>query len=157
LAGKIRYLLYVDGRYYARRVVPAELRKILGKRELQEPLGADRRKALEQLPVALVRIGAKFDHARAVLAAGEEQLNAERESRSRRLSHRPNSRYCTTKSVLRFGLSQPRRVRGQSYASLTSCPKNRQQLNSINRCVDGAGALGMTWLPINLKAEFPAL
>jgi integrase len=71
LAGKIRYLLHVDGRYYARRVVPIELRKIIDKRELQEPLGADRRKALEQLPIALVRIQAKFDHARAALANSE--------------------------------------------------------------------------------------
>lgn len=29
--------------------------------------------------------------------------------------------------ALDTGLSQPRRVRGTSYASLTSCPKNRQQ------------------------------
>lgn len=66
MAGKIRYLLFVDGRYYARRVVPQELRSSVGKRELQEPLGADRRRAIDQLPVALVRISAKLDHARAV-------------------------------------------------------------------------------------------
>jgi integrase len=77
LAGKIRYLLYVDGRYYARRVIPSELRDIVGKRELQEPLGADRRQAIDQLPVALVRIGAKIENARAVLAARNEQLSAE--------------------------------------------------------------------------------
>jgi integrase len=86
LAGKIRYLLYVDGRYYARRVVPSELRSIVGKREIQEPLGADRRRAIEQLPVALVRIGAKLDHARAILAARSAEESKALAARSSVLS-----------------------------------------------------------------------
>ncbi|MBK8085721.1 MAG: hypothetical protein IPK28_18905 [Devosia sp.] len=86
MAGKIRYLLFVDGRYYARRVVPQELRSIVGKRELQEPLGADRRSAIDQLPVALIRIAAKLDHAQAVRANRLETNAAERASRSSLLS-----------------------------------------------------------------------
>lgn len=86
MAGKIRYLLFVDGRYYARRVVPQELRPIIGKRELQEPLGADRRQALDQLPVALVRIGAKLDHARAVLDGQDERDGAARTRKASPLS-----------------------------------------------------------------------
>jgi integrase len=115
LAGKIRYLLYVDGRYYARRVVPAELRKILGKRELQEPLGADRRKALEQLPVALVRINAKFDHARAVMAAGEEQLSAERFVKSAPL---PPAELAAVHYQERLALDLAYRQAGPSWASI---------------------------------------
>ena len=65
MAVKIRFLLFRDGRYYARRIVPTELRPIIGKNELREPLGADRRRAIEQLPVALVKINALIDHARA--------------------------------------------------------------------------------------------
>lgn len=86
MAGKIRYFLFVDGRYYARRVVPQELRQIIGKRELQEPLGADRRRAIEQLPIALVRIGAKLDHARAVLDGQDERDSAERTRKASPLS-----------------------------------------------------------------------
>lgn len=86
MAGKIRYLLSVDGRYYARRVVPKELRSIVKKRELQEPLGADRRRALDQLPVALMRIGAKLDHARAVLDDQGKRDGADRTRKASPLS-----------------------------------------------------------------------
>lgn len=82
MAGKIRYLLYVDGRYYARRVVPQELRPIIGKRELQEPLGADRRRALDQLPVALVRMVTKLDHAKMLLEHQSEARNADQARRA---------------------------------------------------------------------------
>lgn len=41
-----------QGRYYARLVVPAELRPIIGKRELLEPLGADRSLALRKHALA---------------------------------------------------------------------------------------------------------
>jgi integrase len=115
LAGKIRYLLYVDGRYYARRVVPAELRKILGKRELQEPLGADRRKAIEQLPIALVRINAKFDHARAVMAAGEERQNEERVAKSAPL---PPAELAALHYQDRTALDLAYRQAGPSWASI---------------------------------------
>ena len=65
----IPYLLVRDGRHYARRIVPIELRPFIGHNELREPLGADRRKAIELLPVALVKINSKLDHARALLAS----------------------------------------------------------------------------------------
>jgi hypothetical protein len=48
MAGKIRNLLPRNGRYYARITVPASLRPIVGKRELTEPLGADRTVALRR-------------------------------------------------------------------------------------------------------------
>lgn len=46
MAGKIRHLLYRDGRYYARRIVPQELRAVIGRNEVREPLGADKRRAM---------------------------------------------------------------------------------------------------------------
>lgn len=69
LVRKIPFLLLRDGRYYARRVVSQELRSIVGKNELREPLGSDRRLAIERLPIALVKINAKIDHARMAVAA----------------------------------------------------------------------------------------
>lgn len=69
LARKIPYFLHRDGRYYARKIVPQELVAIIGKSELREPLGAERAKALELLPIALVKINARIDHARKALAA----------------------------------------------------------------------------------------
>ena len=45
----IKHLLHRDGRYYARLVVPQELRAIVGTTELREPLGADRRTAETRL------------------------------------------------------------------------------------------------------------
>jgi integrase len=82
MAGKVRHFQFVDGRYYARRVVPVELREIIGKRELQAPLGADRRAALNQLPVALVSINLKLDHARQILEERKQALAATLSARS---------------------------------------------------------------------------
>jgi integrase len=67
LAGKIRYLLFRDGRYYARRVVPVELRPLVGGNELRQPLGPDRQAATRLLPAALVQINAKIESARRAL------------------------------------------------------------------------------------------
>ena len=54
VAGKIRYLLNRNGRYYARLVVPEQARPFLdGKSELRTPLGADRQEALRRHPVAI--------------------------------------------------------------------------------------------------------
>lgn len=64
MAGKIRNLLPRNGRYYARLTVPAPLRPIVGKRELTEPLGADRTVALRLLSSALHRMQIELDHAR---------------------------------------------------------------------------------------------
>lgn len=69
LPRKIPYFLPRDGRYYARKIVPKELVAIIGKNELREPLGAERARALELLPIALVKINARIDHARKALAA----------------------------------------------------------------------------------------
>lgn len=68
MAGNIRNLLERSGRYYARKVVPSELRAIIGSREITKALGADRRHALQSLPAALASIHARLDHARQVLA-----------------------------------------------------------------------------------------
>lgn len=54
MAGKVRYLHYKRGRYSARLVVPADLRRFMGgKTELTKALGADRRQALRDLPGAV--------------------------------------------------------------------------------------------------------
>ncbi|MET3578220.1 integrase [Mesorhizobium robiniae] len=54
MAGRNRYLLFRDGRYYARLVVPKDLRPFLERKtELRTPLGADRRTALSKLPGAV--------------------------------------------------------------------------------------------------------
>jgi hypothetical protein len=50
MAGKVRYLIQRDGRYHARIVVPAPLRKWVGKVELSAALGPDRKKAIRELP-----------------------------------------------------------------------------------------------------------
>ena len=73
LVRKIPFLLPREGRYYARRIVPQKLRSIIGKNELREPLGSDRRMAIERLPIAMVKINAQIDHARNVLAAQLER------------------------------------------------------------------------------------
>lgn len=65
VAGKVRHLLYVRGRYSARLAVPKALRSIVGKRELLQPLGADRAVALRKLPGAVGEMQAILDAARA--------------------------------------------------------------------------------------------
>ncbi|TGN68568.1 integrase [Paracoccus liaowanqingii] len=42
-----------DGRFFARLVVPKELREVIGKAELRTPLGPDRRTAIKHLPGAV--------------------------------------------------------------------------------------------------------
>jgi integrase len=54
MTGKVRHLLNRDGRYFARLVIPKELRPFLDqKTELRTPLGPDRRIALAKLPGAV--------------------------------------------------------------------------------------------------------
>lgn len=55
-ARPIRHLLNRDGRYIARLAVPSDLRTIVRKRELLEPLGADRKNAIARLHGAIDRI-----------------------------------------------------------------------------------------------------
>ncbi|WP_293808403.1 tyrosine-type recombinase/integrase [uncultured Bosea sp.] len=69
MAGKIRNLLPRNGRYYARLTVPALLRPIVGKRELTEPLGADRTVAIRLLSSAIHRMQMELDQARDRVAA----------------------------------------------------------------------------------------
>jgi integrase len=53
---KVRHLLCREGRHYARVVVPPELRRIIGKTELREPLGADKRTAERNHHAAIARL-----------------------------------------------------------------------------------------------------
>lgn len=69
MAGKHRYLLNRKGRYFARLVVPKELQGIVGKLEIREPLGPDRREAIKLLPGAVAQIQHK-------IALAEQQANA---------------------------------------------------------------------------------
>jgi len=57
MSGKIKYLLYRDGRFFARLVIPVKLRPYFdGRTELRQPLGADRRSATRRHPVALAEL-----------------------------------------------------------------------------------------------------
>ena len=57
MAGKVRYLLNRGGRYFARLVIPKELRPFMDKRtELRSALGADYRQALRNLPGAVTAL-----------------------------------------------------------------------------------------------------
>lgn len=60
----VRHLLDRDGRYHARVVVPVPLRPAIGKRELLEPLGPDRRDAIRRLPAAVARMQEQIEAAR---------------------------------------------------------------------------------------------
>lgn len=56
MAGKLRNWKEKGGRFYARLAVPTALKPILGKSELLEPLGADRKTAIRALPAAVTRL-----------------------------------------------------------------------------------------------------
>jgi hypothetical protein len=55
MTSKVRYLIHRDGRYHARIVVPASLRKWVGKVELSAALGPDRKTAIRELPKVVAR------------------------------------------------------------------------------------------------------
>lgn len=63
----VRNLLDRNGRYFARLIVPAPLRPIIGKRELLTPLGGDRTKAIRALPRAVGEMHGVLDVAREAL------------------------------------------------------------------------------------------
>jgi integrase len=65
MAGAVRHLVERDGRYWARLVVPALLRPIIGKTELRQPLGGDRRLALRSLPAAVADLQDRLTNAEA--------------------------------------------------------------------------------------------
>lgn len=56
MAGKVRHLINRSGRYHARIVVPKDLRAVVGKTELRQPLGADYRQAMRLLPGAVAQL-----------------------------------------------------------------------------------------------------
>ncbi len=57
MVGKIRHMLNRDGRYFARLVIPKDLRAFMeGKTELRTALGADYRQALKLLPGAVATL-----------------------------------------------------------------------------------------------------
>lgn len=68
MAGKIRHLSFDSGRYSARISVPKELRAIVGKSEILKALGADRRTALQRLPVEVAKMQSLIQAARDQLA-----------------------------------------------------------------------------------------
>ncbi|MFC6444400.1 D-alanyl-D-alanine carboxypeptidase family protein [Shinella zoogloeoides] len=74
MAGNNKYLLNRDGRYFARIVIPKDLRSFLdNKTELRAPLGADRRTAQARLHTAVAELQARIAIAerRKALANGE--------------------------------------------------------------------------------------
>jgi hypothetical protein len=73
MAGTPRYLLNRNGRYFARLVVPKDLREIVGKTELREPLGPDRREALRLLPGAVTQLQHRIAVAEREAGAGMPQ------------------------------------------------------------------------------------
>ena len=57
MAGKVRHLLNRQGRYFARLVIPKDIRHFMGeKTELCTALGADYRTALKLLPGAVANL-----------------------------------------------------------------------------------------------------
>jgi len=56
MAGKVRHFVERKGRYFARLVVPKDLREAVGKTELRTALGGDRRQALIKLPAAVANL-----------------------------------------------------------------------------------------------------
>lgn len=61
MANKVRHLLEQDGRYYARVRVPLDLKPLYKAGEIKRKLGtADRREALDRLPVAVAVIKEDF-------------------------------------------------------------------------------------------------
>lgn len=64
MAGKVKNMVERGGRFWARIIVPADLVSILGKTELREPLGGDRREAERRLHAAVARFQDRIDAAR---------------------------------------------------------------------------------------------
>ncbi|GJD31897.1 Tyrosine recombinase XerC [Methylobacterium adhaesivum] len=94
MAGKVRHLLHVNGRYSARVVVPEALRSIVGKRELLQPLGADRVVALRKLPGAVAEMQAVLDAARARAKEGEAPRAPARRGRPLTAEQMAREHYC---------------------------------------------------------------
>lgn len=65
----MKHVSFIRGRYVARVTVPEELRAIIGKRELVEPLGGDKKAAERAAHGVLARFHAQIDDARERLDA----------------------------------------------------------------------------------------
>ncbi|SLN72840.1 hypothetical protein ROG8370_03548 [Roseovarius gaetbuli] len=66
-------MVYRNGRYHARLVVPKDFRGIVGKTELRSPLGGDNRQALKLLPGALAQLQHQIALAEQKAGAGRLQ------------------------------------------------------------------------------------
>lgn len=73
MATKDRHLVERDGRFYARLVVPQSLREAIGKTELREPLGPDKRVARYNLTAAVARLKAQLEGAALGIAPKVQQ------------------------------------------------------------------------------------
>ncbi len=104
MAGSNRYLLNRDGRYFARLVIPKDLRPFLdNKTELRAPLGPDRRTAQASIHTAVADLQARIAVAdrRAIVVKGEsttpsryptpvdQKPKRHRQSQRARLTKRP--------------------------------------------------------------------
>ena len=89
MAGKISHIVERGGRFWARIVVPAELRPIVGKTELREPLGSDRQEAKRKVHAAVARFLDQFAVAREKLKQSNVVPLAPTRDHSRPLSVRP--------------------------------------------------------------------
>ena len=74
MSGKLKHLVERGEGFWARVVVPAKLRAIIGKTELREPLGSSRREAERKLHAALARF---YDQ----LAAARRQFDQQNVAR----------------------------------------------------------------------------
>jgi hypothetical protein len=70
----MRYVTFSRGRYAVRVTVPPELRGVVGKRELVEPLGGDKKEAGRKAHGVIAGFLATIEDARAQLEAGKPTL-----------------------------------------------------------------------------------
>jgi integrase len=83
MAGQVRHIIERNGRFTARVVVPVRLRAILGKRELSQALGGDRRAAERQAHAVIAKFQIEIARAERQL---ELQSNGDRSRVIRRFS-----------------------------------------------------------------------
>lgn len=67
MAGRLRYWKEKEGRFWARMAVPGPVQKMIGRTEIIEPLGGDRREALKKHSAAVTRLRAQITEAEAAL------------------------------------------------------------------------------------------
>lgn len=85
MAGELRNLLNRNGRYFARIVVPKDLRNTVGKAELRASLGPDRRLAIRRLPTEVAKFLDVLAEARRV--SGHERRTPRRPLTAIELAH----------------------------------------------------------------------